>query len=354
MVSAQTVPKDLSILDVTVRDGSYAIGHQYTAEDVSTIVETLDAAGIDYIEVSHGCGLGAKENFGLPAGASDAEYARAAKNSAENAKIGVIANAAPATQPRDIDAVIDTVDFIRFATNCDKPTAVSSNIEYARKRKPDLTVFLQLMRCNRRAPGEIAAAGRMAADMGIDLIYVVDTAGSLMPEDVRATVGALSDACEARVGFHGHNNLGLAIANTLAAVDAGAQTVDASLRGMGRAGGNAQLEALISLLNRRGMARHVDLDMVVAAGEMHIQPIMPAAAGIAEIDVLTADANIDLYPLDVYQRLAAAAEIPLLELIRTLGADELTVEVDVGSLQRALQKFGKNPKAVLASLGIET
>jgi 4-hydroxy 2-oxovalerate aldolase/4-hydroxy-2-oxovalerate/4-hydroxy-2-oxohexanoate aldolase len=354
MPTSRYHPQDLSILDVTIRDGSYAIDYQYTSEMVGTIVGALDAAGIDYIEVSHGCGLGASENFGLPAAASDAEYVRAAKAHAQHARIGVIANAAPATLPRDIDAVIHEVDFIRFATNCDKPTAVASNIAYARVIRPDLAIFLQLMRCNRRGVQEIADAGRMAADMGVDVIYVVDTAGSLTPEEVHARISGLRDACAVNIGFHGHNNLGLAIANTLAAVNAGATAVDASLRGIGRAGGNAQLEALVSLLHRTHHAQTVDLDAVIAVGEMHIQPIMPDGAGIAEIDILTADANIDLYPLDFYETLAAAAGIPLLDLIRTLGADENTVEIDLESLRRALQALDKNAEEIFASLGIKT
>ncbi len=344
---------DISILDVTIRDGSYLINYQYTPEQVSQVAYTLDEAGIDLIEVSHGCGLGAAENLGLPAKASDAEYVLAAKQATKHSKIGVIAGGPPATLEKNINDVIEIVDFIRFAANCDTPRTVEANINYARKIKPDLMIFMQLMRCSRRPKSIILDSSKQVADMGVDVLYVVDTAGHFMPFQVEEIVGLLVEKSGIGIGFHGHNNLGLAVANTLAAVKAGACSVDASLRGMGRAGGNAQLEALVSLLKRMDYAKSVDLDMLAAAGQGIIEPIMPHSAGISEIDVLTADANIDLYPLEFYEKIAKTAQIPLLDLIRMLGNDEKIVEVDMDGIRRALRELGADPDKVFKSIGIK-
>ncbi len=138
--------REISILDVTIRDGSYTINYQYTPEQVERIVGALGSAGIDFVEVSHGCGLGASENLGIPAAASDLDYVTAAKKAAGGAKVGVIGGGPPVTLEKDIDPIIEAVDFIRFAANCDNPKNVESNIRYAKKLRPDLTIFMQMMR----------------------------------------------------------------------------------------------------------------------------------------------------------------------------------------------------------------
>jgi 4-hydroxy 2-oxovalerate aldolase len=342
---------DVSILDVTIRDGSYAINYQYSPELVGRIVEALDRAGIDYIEVSHGCGLGARENLGLPAAASDAQYVEAARAASKKAKIGVIAGGEPVTLPKDIDQVIDSVDFIRFAANCDNPRIVEQNLSYALKKRPDLTIFLQLMRSTRRPKSALLEAGKVAEAMGVKLIYLVDTAGHFLPDEVHEIVGELSSKLGIGVGFHGHDNLGLALANTLAAVRAGARSVDASLRGMGRSAGNAQLEALASLLKRLGHGKKVDLDALLSAGEEFIEPIMPDRHGIASIDLLTADANIDLYPVQFYFKIAEQAGVRFDDFVRTLGSDSAMVEAGLDEIRRVLTKLGADPVATFNALG---
>lgn len=342
---------DIFILDVTIRDGSYAIDYKYTPEQVSAIAGALDAAGVDCIEVSHGCGLGARENLGIPAAASDAEYVRAAKGAVKRSKIGVIAGPPPVTQARDIDSVIADVDFIRFAANCDKPRMVEENIAYARKMKPRLRVFFQLMRSSRRPKRDILKAAREVESMGADIVYLVDTAGHFIPEEVHEIIGTLAAKLKIGVGFHGHNNLGLAIANTLAAIDAGAQSVDASLKGIGRAGGNAQIEALVSLLHRRGLARKIDLDGLLKAGLELVRPIMPPQKGIEDADILTADANVDLYPLDLYRRIADAAGVGFAAFVRAL-ARQIDVEADFKAIAKAIRAAGADPAAVFRALKI--
>lgn len=318
--------KNLTILDVTIRDGSYAIDYKYTAAQVAAIAGALDAAGIHYIEVSHGSGLGAAENLGLYAAATDAEYVAAAKSAVKKSKIGVIAGSPPVTFPHNIDTIIDDVDFIRFASNCDRPQLVEPNIKYALKKRPKLPVFLQLMRSSRRTKKDLLAAGRVAADMGVCVMYVVDTAGYYRPDQVSEIVALLTAKLKIGIGFHGHNNLGLAVANTLSAVEAGATSVDASLRGIGRAGGNAGIEALVSLLKRLGYIRHVDLDKLLDAGERLVAPIMPPLKGTAKMDIVTADANIDLYPLSKFEEYSKNKRIDLVKLIRKFGKDKKIVE----------------------------
>jgi hypothetical protein len=145
----------------------------------------------------------------------------------------------------------------------------------------------------------------------------------------------------------------MAVANTMAAVWAGASSIDASLRGIGRAAGNAQLEAVVALLKRAGYAGEIDLDRLLAAGEDVVAKLMPPAKGLGMIDLLTADANIDLYPLPLYERIAAEAGIPLEVLIRTLGAHAVAVEIGPDEVKEALRALNVDPEAVFAALGFE-
>lgn len=345
--------KDISLLDVTIREGSYTINYQYTPEQVGAIAGALDRAGIDYIEVSHGCGLGAANNLGLPAGAADAEYARAARGAAKRAKIGVIAGQPPITQPQDIDGIIDDVDFIRFAANGDDPRSIEGNLRHAKRRRPDLPLLLQLMRCSRCTKREILAAGRFAEGAGIQTIYVVDTAGHFLPEEAGEIVSMLVAKLSIGVGFHGHDNLGLANANSLTAVEAGACAVDASLKGIGRAGGNAQIESLVALLKRRRFAREVDLDLLIEAGQSLVMPFMPPQFGIDAFDLMTADANIDfLMPHDLIEQIALAAGVELSALIRALGSDPETTEAGPAEFARALARFNVDVRRVFRRAGL--
>lgn len=344
------MPKKLSILDVTIRDGSYAIDYQYMTEQIGKIAQALDAAGIDFMEVGHGCGLGAGKKLGPKQATEDAEQVRAARRASKKINIGVIAGPEIITSKEDIDSIIDEVDFIRFAANANNPKAVELSIAYAKKKRPDISIFLQLMRSSRISKAEIVRAGREAEAMGVKVVYVVDTAGHFVPDEVGGIISALTDKLKIGVGFHGHNNLGLAIANTLSAVKAGAVSVDASLKGLGRAAGNAQLEILISLLKRMGYAKEVDLDTLIFAGEGLIGPIAPAGTGISMTDILTADANIDLYPTALYEKIADAAGIEFEDFVRALGRDKSVIEAGMDEIQRTLKKFGVDANAVMEKI----
>jgi len=341
-----------AILDVTVRDGSYALDYQFETDQVAGIAGALDRTGIEYIEVSHGCGLGAGENLGLAAKATDAEYVGAAKGAVRRAKIGVIAGAAPVTQFKDIDTIIEDVDFIRYFTNCANPRGIENNLNYTKKRRPDLPVFLQLTNSTRRPAKEIVKAGLVAQDLGVEIIYVVDTTSHFLPEEVSELVSELTSRCKIGIGFHGHDSLRMAVANTLAAVSAGAASIDASLRGIGRGGGNAQLEIVVSLMQRFGLRRDLDLKALVAAGTELIEPIMPPRRGVDGADLVMADSNISLYPLSVFQMLCEKAHVSFAAFVKKLGGDGSVVEPQIEDVKRALNALGADADKALREIGV--
>lgn len=343
--------KDVEILDVTIRDGSYAIDYQYRPSQVSLIVAALDDASIPLVEVSHGCGLGARENMGIEAYASDREYVEAAKKAARKAKIGVIAGPDIVTKRKNIDEVADKVDFIRFAANCDNVGIVEPNLTYAKKLGVDC--YFQMMRSSRLEMKKLLESAKKVEKMGASTVYLVDTAGHFMPADVKRIVSEMKDKLSIKVGFHGHNNLGLAIANTIAAIEAGADSVDASLLGIGRASGNAQLEALVSLMKRMGLAKDIKFDRLLTAAERYIAPIMPPQTGISRIDLTTGDANLDLYPMSIFELMAKDADIDFTAFIRQLASYKDMTEVDVKWVADAIREFGGDPDTIFKKFGID-
>jgi len=345
----------VNLMDVTLRDGSYAVNYSFTPERCGVIVNALHKAGIPFIEIGHGCGLGSHDNLRIRAAARDGEYVRAAREAAPLACIGVIAGPPPVTLPQNIDEVVDYVDFIRFASNVDRPQLLTGNIAYARKKKPNLKIFIQMMRSTRLPSHMICASVQKVVEMGADVVYLVDTAGHFMPDEVRELAELIRSEFRIAVGFHGHNNLNLAVANSLAAVDGGATFVDGSLKGMGRAAGNASIEMLVSLLRRKGRIGPIDFDLLIKAGEELIAPIMPPQRGVAAIDMITADANIDLYPAGPYRELAGQLGLSFEDFIRKLAADERVVEVGQNDISRVVQRHNlklTGPSAASADIRI--
>ncbi len=328
--------REPTLLDVTLRDGSYAIQYQFTPSHVREIVKALYDAGIDLIELGHGCGLGARDNMGIDAAASDMEYVQAAREAAPGARIGVIAGASPLTRTKNIDAVIESLDFIRFAANCNNPRAVEANILHARRRKPGIMIFFQMMRSTRLSPKALLESARQAAALGAHAVYLVDTAGHFLPDEVKEIIGLFTSELTIGVGFHGHNNLSCAVANTIAAVEAGAHFIDASLKGLGRAAGNAMLEAVVSLMKRKGLAGHVSLDRLIEAGETLIAPLMPPRRGVDAFRFVPADCNIDPDPPESYRAIAQSHGLGFTEFIRMLAADPLLVEATPADMNRVL------------------
>lgn len=213
------------ILDTTIRDGSYPVRFQYTAHDVRKIVGDLDEAGIPYIEIGHGVTMGAKPEQGLAA-ETDEVYFRAGRSAVRNAKLGAVI--VPALVPLEtVDLAADHLDFLRICVIATELEKVAPYVKRAQSK--GLEVSIQLVKSHLFEPDYLAGAAKRAQEMGVGIVYVVDTTGTFLPEDVRRYVGAIRGASDVAIGFHGHNNLGMAVANTLEAFEAGADFLDGTL-----------------------------------------------------------------------------------------------------------------------------
>ncbi len=265
---------DIRITDTSLRDGSHAKRHRFTVDDVRAIVSALDAAGMPVIEVTHGDGLGGSSfNYGFSL-TDERELMAAAVETAERAKICALMLPGVGTKD-DIKACADLgVSIIRIATHCTEADIAIQHFGLARELGLETVGFL--MMAHTQPPGVLAAQARIMVDAGCQCPYVVDSAGAMILDDVSARVSAVLDEVgdEARVGFHGHENLGLSVANSLFAVRAGATQIDGSTRAFGAGAGNTPLEVFAAVAERQGIRTGLDVLALIDAAEDVVRPIM--------------------------------------------------------------------------------
>jgi len=296
----------LRVVDTTLRDGSHAIAHQYAVEEVETIAAGLDHAGVWAVAVGHGDGLGASSiQYGRPRH-PDRELIAAAAAVARRARIAVAILPGIGTRADLEDARDAGASVVRVSTVCTEADIGLQHLRLARDL--GMTAHTHLNTAHLLGPSGLAEAARVVAEAGSEGVFIVDSAGALLTDDVRRAVAAMRAALppEVEVGIHEHNNLSLAVANSAAAVEEGATLVDTALAGLGAGAGNCQTEALVAVLERMGIDTGVDLwtlqdlaDEVVRARVMQ-RPIT--------VDRLTATMGFAAVPASYLLHVVRAAD----------------------------------------------
>jgi 4-hydroxy 2-oxovalerate aldolase len=262
------------LTDSCLRDGSHAVRHQLNVEQVRDVVAALDGAGVPVLEVAHGDGLGGSSfTYGFSR-TPERELIAAAVATARKARIAALLLPGIGTA-HDIHAVAELgVSIIRIATHCSEADISIQHFQIAREIGLETVGFL--MMSHSQPPAVLAEQARIMADAGCQCVYVVDSAGALVPPAVAARVSAVVESlgADAQVGFHGHENLACGVANTLAAIDAGARQVDASTRRMGAGAGNTPTEALVAVLDKLGITTGIDVAAMFDAAEDVVRPLM--------------------------------------------------------------------------------
>jgi 4-hydroxy 2-oxovalerate aldolase len=310
---------DVRVTDTCLRDGSHAVRHQLTAEQVAAVAGALDAAGVPVIEVSHGDGLGGSSfTYGF-SGTPERELIATAVGVARSSAIAALLLPGIGTLD-DVRAVADLgVRIIRVATQCTEADIAMQHFGVARELGLETVGFL--MMSHSRPPEVLAEQARIMADAGCQCVYVVDSAGALVPPGAAARVAAVAAELgdDAQVGFHAHENLACGIANTLAAIDAGAVQVDGSLRRMGAGAGNVPTEALAAVLERVGLRTGLDAPALADAAEDVVRPIMDGECVLDRM-ALTLGAT-GVYSSFLKHAAAAAREygVPGHEILRVCG-----------------------------------
>jgi 4-hydroxy 2-oxovalerate aldolase len=275
MTEAIDSVKSYRLTDSTLRDGSHALAHQFTPDQVAAIAGGLDRAGVPVIEVSHGDGLGGSSfNYGM-SGTDERQLIKAAAGAVTNAKIAVlllpgIGLASDLEEVRELGAAV-----ARIATHC---TEADISLQHLRKaRDLDMETVGFLMMSHMLEPAALLEQARIMADAGAETVYVVDSAGAMTTHDARARVAELKAGLpdDIQVGVHAHNNLSLAVANSIGALEEGVDQIDGCSRGLGAGAGNCPTEVLIAVTDKLGLDTGVDVMAVMDVAEDVVRPVMP-------------------------------------------------------------------------------
>lgn len=267
--------KKITVHDMCLRDGMHPKQHQITVDEMVDVATAMDDAGIPMIEVTHGDGLGgASVNYGFPAD-SDEAYLTAVCKAVKNTRVSALLLPGIGTVDHLKMAVDCGISTIRVATHCTEADVSEQHLQMAAKIDNLDTVGF-LMMAHMISPEELLEQLKLMESYGANCVYITDSAGYMLPDDVTARV-ALARAelnPETEIGFHGHHNLAMGIANSLAAVEAGASRIDGSLAGLGAGAGNTPLEVFLAVCDRMGVETGVDLFKAMDVAEDKIVPLM--------------------------------------------------------------------------------
>ncbi|MFT6329409.1 MAG: 4-hydroxy-2-oxovalerate/4-hydroxy-2-oxohexanoate aldolase [Bermanella sp.] len=266
--------KRVILHDMSLRDGMHAKQHQISIDQMVSIAQGLDQAGIPLIEVTHGDGLGGSSvNYGFPAH-SDEDYLNAVIPNMKQAKVSALLIPGIGTVDHLRMAKDLGVSTIRVATHCTEADVAEQHIGLARKLNMDTVGFL--MMAHMTSASTILEQAKKMVSYGANCVYCTDSAGYMLPTEVTQKIGLLRRELpkDVEIGFHGHHNMGMAIANSLAAIEAGASRIDGSVAGLGAGAGNTPLEVFVAVLERMNVKSDVDLFSIMDVAEDLVVPMM--------------------------------------------------------------------------------
>ena len=316
----------MNILDTTIRDGSYAIDFKFSLKDVKSLVKKSNKIGIEYIEVGHGMGLNASSAKYGEAMHSDEEYMYAAKEVAGDSKVGVFFNPNIASYADIKKAKNCNIDFIRMGVTVQE---YGKAIPFISKcREEGMFVFANFMKTYASAPEDFASASKALYEEGAQCVYIVDSAGCMTEEDIGKYIDAARNASDVMLGYHGHNNLGLAVSNSLYCVKRGMEFIDGSFQGLGRSIGNASIEQLVMALEKYGYKTGFDIPRVLEYGYSSLRTIVRDKL-VNPLDYVCAYAGFHSgFIKDIYKCCNEKSVDPLRLIIAYCAEDKLTIDYD--------------------------
>jgi len=319
------------IFECTLRDSAYVVNFQFTAEHTRRVAHALEAAGFDHIEIGHGLGLGAsKPSIGIAA-ETDEAYLEAAASTLTRARWGTFFIPGIG-EPAHLDlAAAYGMHFVRVGTNITEFRDARRHVDHAKSL--GMTVSVNLMKTYAVDAAGFRSIAREIGTWAPDHIYVVDSAGCMLPEDVRQYVRVILGETPCDAGMHAHHNLQLAVGNSLVALDEGARFIDTTLRGIGRSAGNAQTEVIVALLQRRGCVPGIDLMATTAIAQGLFVPLVrdlveripgtnpeEVHRGSSDLELVLGLSRTHSSFLPMFRAVAAEYGVNLLSLIMAVSA----------------------------------
>ncbi|ODU96967.1 MAG: 4-hydroxy-2-oxovalerate aldolase [Bordetella sp. SCN 68-11] len=311
--------RKITLHDMTLRDGMHPKRHQMLLPQMKSIAQGLDEAGMPLIEVTHGDGLGGSSvNYGFPAH-SDEEYLSAVIPLLKTSKVSALLIPGIGTVDHLRMAHGLGVHTIRVATHCTEADVSEQHITLARKLEMDTVGFLMMAHMN--SPEGLVKQAKLMEGYGANCIYVTDSAGHMLPADVKVRLEAVRAALkpDTELGFHGHHNLAMGVANSIAAIEAGANRIDAAAAGLGAGAGNTPMEVLVAVCDRMGIETGVDVWKIQDVAEDRVVPIMDFPIRIDRDSLTLGYAGVYGSFLLFAKRASAKYGVPARDLLVELG-----------------------------------
>lgn len=279
------------ISDPTLRDGNHAVRHQLSVENFAAYCQAAELAGVPLVEVGHGNGLGASSLLVGECRVSDQDILQVARANLKRSRLGIHVIPGFCTIKRDLAMAIDLgVDVFRIASHCTEADITDRHISHVRKAGKE--AWGVLMMSHMISPSGLLEEARKMESYGAEAIVIMDSAGAYFPEDVKERISVLQDGLSIPVGFHGHNNLGMAVINSVTAVQAGATIIDGTIRGFGAGAGNTQLEVLVAVFDRMGYETGIDLYKILDAAQVAEKEFNPVAPTISPLSIVSGLAGV--------------------------------------------------------------
>ena len=283
--------KKILISDPTLRDGNHAVRHQLSRESFIAYCQAAEAAGVPIVEVGHGNGLGASSLLVGECKLSDEEILSISRDNLKKSKLAIHVIPGFCTIKSDLARAVDLgVDIFRVGSHCTEADITDRHIAYVRQSGKE--AYGVLMMSHMASPEILLEEAKKMESYGAEAIVIMDSSGTYFPDDVTQRITTLVDGLSIPVGFHGHNNLGMAVINSVVAVRAGATIIDGSIRGFGAGAGNTQLEVLVAVFERLGFQTGIDLYKILEAADLAEKEFNPVAPFSSPISIVSGLAGV--------------------------------------------------------------
>jgi 4-hydroxy 2-oxovalerate aldolase len=310
--------KKISFIDATLRDGSHAIKHQLTIENIENYCIEMDSVGMDTIVVGHGNGLGASSlQVGISL-LSDYEMLYTARKYLERTKLGTYMIPGFGTIQDDLRPALEVgVDVVKIGCHCTEADTTRQHIEFVRNANKE--VYGVLMMYHMASTEKLLEEVQKMESYGAHGVILMDSAGASTMDMVKKTISSLCENVNIKIGFHPHNNLGLAVANAFVAIQEGATIIDGTLKGFGAGAGNCQIEALVAVLEKSGYKTNIDLYKMLDVNEKIMPQISSTTNGLDSLSLVSGMAGV-----------FSAFKIPVLKAAEQFDVDPRDIFVELG------------------------
>ena len=310
--------KNIIITDSSLRDGNHSVKHTISLDSIEKYCQFADKAGIPIVEVGHGNGLAASSLLIGKSPNTDKEMLITAKKYLKNSKLGIHTIPGLSTIEDAMAAADYGVDVFRVATHCTEATLSKSHIEYLAKAGKE--VYGVLMMSALISADELVEQAKIMESYGAQAIIIMDSTGTYLPSDVQERVLKLKAYTNMKVGFHAHNNLGCAVANSLIAVESGADMIDACIRGFGAGAGNAPLELILPVFEKSGFSTGINFEETIKEADHVMDYLVPSAPITTPINILTG-----------LTRLFSGFEKPIIKASKLYGIEYSSLIFELGN-----------------------